>query len=38
MQWHADVRSRQDKEKTHVSYAITMLQLLVVVSQISLSI
>lgn len=37
-QWHADSCSRQDKKKTHVSYAITMLQLLVAVSQINLSI
>lgn len=38
LQWHADSCSRQDKEKTHDSYAITMLQLLVAVFQIKLSI
>lgn len=38
LQWHAESCSRQDKDKTHVSSAITMLQLLVAVSQINLSI
>lgn len=38
LQWHADSCSRQDKEKAHVSYAITMLRLLVAVFHINLSI
>lgn len=38
MQWCAKSCSMPDEEKTHVSYAITTLQLLLGVSQISLSI